>query len=68
MGIAPGTPWPGRKKTMELFEKYAGSSDTKTNAFNAFNWKQKPRRIWDAITGRYFALGGTISTSAFIDK
>lgn len=68
MGIAPGTPWPGRKKAMELFEKYASSSDTKTNAFNAFNWKQKPRRIWDAITGRYFALGGAISTSAFIDK
>lgn len=43
-------------------------SDAKTNAFNAFNWKQKPRRVWDAITGRYFILGaGTVSSTSLLN-
>lgn len=65
MGLKPGTPWPGRKKAMKLFEKYSASNDQKTKAFNVLNWKQKPRRVWDALTGRYFIFGaGTVSTAS----
>ena len=64
MGLEPGAPWPGKQKAMELFEKYSISNDPKTNAFNALNWKQKPRRIWEALTGRYFVCGGGIATAA----
>lgn len=57
MGIKPGTPWPGRKEAMKLFEEYSNSKDVKTKVFNVLNWKQKPRRVWDALTGKYFTLG-----------
>lgn len=52
-----------------LFEKYAASGDQKTKAFNVFNWKQKPRRVWDTITGRYFVLGaGAISSASLMNE
>ena len=57
MGVAPGTLWPGRDKALNIFKKYSTSNDEKTNAFNVLNWKNKPRRVWDAITGRYFTIG-----------
>lgn len=69
MGLKPGAPWPGRGKAMELFEKYAASGDQKTKAFNVLNWKQKPRRVWDVITGRYFVLGaGTMSSASLMNE
>lgn len=69
MGLEPGAPWPGKKKAMELFEKYSNSEDPKTKAFNVLNWKQKPRRVWDALTGRYFVLGaGTVSSTSLLNN
>lgn len=70
MGIAPGTPWPGRKKALELFNKFASSSDDKAEVFSALNWKNKPRRIWDAITGRYILIPAvsTFSAEALINQ
>lgn len=69
MGLKPGAVWPGRKKAMEIFEKFAASDDPKIKAFNVLNWKQKPRRVWDAITGRYFVLGaGTVSSASLLNK
>lgn len=58
-----------QKQAMEIFEKFAASDDPKIKAFNVLNWKQKPRRVWDAITGRYFVLGaGTVSSASLLNK
>jgi hypothetical protein len=47
---------------------YFSSDDPKIKAFNMLNWKQKPRRVWDAITGRYFVLGaGTVSSTSLLN-
>ena len=36
--------------------------------FNVLNWKQKPRRVWDAITGKYYVLGvGTVSSASLLN-
>jgi hypothetical protein len=68
LGLAPGTAWPGRKKATELFESFASSEDPKANVFNVLNWKQKPRRVWNALTGRYFVLGtGAMSTASLMN-
>ena len=48
---------------------YFSSDDPKIKAFNVLNWKQKPRRVWNAITGRYFVLGaGTVSSASLLNK
>ena len=66
LGIAPGTPYPGKEKALELFRKFADSTDDKAEIFKyGYNWEKKPLRIWQAITGRYailpvsFGLGAT---------
>ena len=68
MGLKPGAPWPGKEKAMELFKKFSESTDPKNAVFNAYNWKLKPRRVWDALTGRYFVIGVGVTTAASLSS
>lgn len=65
MGIAPGTPYPGKEKALKLFRKFADSTDDKSEIFKyGYNWEKKPLRIWQAITGRYVILPVSIGLGA----
>ena len=68
MGIKPGDSWPGKKKAIELFQKFSESRDPKTPIFNVYNWKQRPKRVWDAAAGKYFTIGSGITTATIANK
>lgn len=55
MGIKPGTPYPGDKAFLEMIESYKGKLGDKEGIFKYFNM-DKPKRVWDAITGKYFVI------------
>lgn len=55
MGISPGTPYPGKQKALEQFQKFADSGNNKSFVIQTANMN-KPKRVWDAITGKYFVI------------
>lgn len=58
-GLKPGQPYPGDKAALELFEKIS-TDPNKGNIFNQYNWREKPKRVWEALVGQYFSYNEVI--------
>lgn len=61
-GITPGTPYPGDQKVLEILQDLKKQYPTKAFVVDALDTKH-PKRIWDALTGRYFILTGFINSN-----
>lgn len=61
-GIAPGTPYPGDQKVLEILQNLKKQHPTKAFVVEALDTKH-PKRIWDALTGRYFILTGLLNSN-----
>lgn len=61
-GIKPGTEYPGAKQTLDLLEHLKRRFPEKSYVVDALN-KKHPKRIWQALTGRYFVIPGVITAS-----
>ena len=55
LGIQPGTPYPGKTEAIRIIES-AKADPSKGSFVNLYNYKNKPKRMWNAITGKYFGL------------
>lgn len=66
MGIVPGQEFPGKEKLQQLLEiakqKYPG----KAFVIDALNMEH-PKRVWDALSGRYFGIAPIIGASVVIN-
>ena len=60
--IKPGTPYPGDEQFYKLLETLAKDPE-KGNIINVLNL-DRPRLIWEALTGKYFSLIAPISIGA----
>lgn len=65
LNLPIGTKYPGKQAALRFFEDASNKDGLATPFLNSYNWKKKPKRVWDAITGRYYliplAIGGAVS-------
>lgn len=56
LNVPIGTKYPGKQEALKFFEKASTSEGLATSRLNDYNWREKPKRVWDAITGKYYML------------
>lgn len=56
LGIAPGTKYPGKQEALRIFSDAENLGSHKLDFLKEYNWELKPKRVWDAITGKYYIL------------
>lgn len=61
-GINPGTPYPGDKQVLTILQDLKRKYPSKAFVVDALDTKH-PKRIWDALTGRYFVISGLINSN-----
>jgi len=50
-----GQPYPEEKAATKIFEEIIENDSFKGPLLDKFKWKQEPKKIWDALTGAYYA-------------
>lgn len=66
MGIKPGTPYPGKEKATQMFQDFINGNDPKAGVIKTSKWNSKPKRVWNAITGKYYIIpSGLISLGGY---
>lgn len=53
MKVSPGQAYPGNEAFLKMIEQYAKEDPTKGKNFFKLFRMDKPKRIWEAITGVY---------------
>jgi len=56
MGLTPGQPYPGKTRALQMFSDAINSGHYKLNFLKDYKWETKPKRVWDALTGKYYIL------------
>ena len=51
-----GQSYPGDEKAIEIFKEIIKNDKLKGSILDKFKWKQEPKKIWDALTGAYYAI------------
>lgn len=54
-GLTPGQPYPGAEKAQTIFNEILANPNEK-HIFEQTIYKDKPKRVWDALTGKYFTV------------
>ena len=56
MGLSFGQPYPGKRDALNFYKKFLAGNSPKTFVLEKSKWETKPKRIWDALTGKYYTL------------
>lgn len=56
MGLTPGQSYPGKTRALQMFSDAINSGHYKLNFLKGYKWETKPKRVWDALTGKYYIL------------
>lgn len=56
MGLSFGQPYPGKQDALNFYKKFLAGNSPKTFVLEKSKWETKPKRIWDALTGKYYTL------------
>lgn len=67
MGITPGQEFPGKEKLQQLLELAKQKYPGKAFVIDALNMDH-PKRVWDALSGRYFGITPIIGTGLIINN
>ena len=67
MGITPGQEFPGKEKLQQLLELAKQKYPGKAFIIDALNMDH-PKRVWDALSGRYFGIAPIIGTGLIISN
>ena len=67
MGINPGQEFPGKEKLQQLLELAKQKYPEKAFVIDALNIDH-PKRVWDALSGRYFGIAPIIGTGLIINN
>lgn len=61
LGLKPGQEYPGRKALEQMLKEFSESGNEHSHMPSYLNMRH-PKRVWDALTGRYFIypVAGTI--------
>lgn len=68
LNIPIGTKYPGKKEFCGIVENALSKNDPKLSLLQYYNWKNKPKRVWDGLTGRYFTLPILVAGGAYATK
>lgn len=56
LNIPIGAKYPGKRGFYNIIENALSKNDPKLNLLQYYNWKNKPKRVWEGLTGKYFTL------------
>ncbi len=56
MGLSFGQPYPGKQAALNFYRDFLAGNSPKTFVLEKSKWETKPKRVWDALTGKYYIL------------
>lgn len=56
MGLSFGQLYPGKKAALDFYKKFLAGNSPKTFVLEKSKWETKPKRVWNALTGKYYIL------------
>jgi flagellum-specific peptidoglycan hydrolase FlgJ len=62
LGLKPGQEYPGRKALEQMLKEFSESGNEHSHMPSYLNMKH-PKRVWDALTGRYFIYPTAVGTT-----
>lgn len=68
LNIPIGAKYPGKKEFYGIVENALSKNDPKLNLLQYYNWKNKPKRVWEGLTGKYFTLPILAAGGAYESK
>lgn len=63
-GLEIGQPYPGKEKALEVYQNIIENDHQKGATLSRMNYDTKPKRVWEAITGKYYKEGGEFKNLA----
>jgi flagellum-specific peptidoglycan hydrolase FlgJ len=62
LGLKPGQEYPGRKALEQMLKEFSESGNEHSHMPSYLNMRH-PKRVWDALTGRYFIYPTVVGTT-----
>ena len=62
LGLKPGQEYPGRKALEQMLKEFSESGNEHSHMPSYLNMRH-PKRVWDALTGRYFIYPTAVGTT-----